>query len=95
VIKFETYWTKAFDHFGVTPSGDRDAQMRPGSADSECDSYVVPAKEPKKLLILDSDDMAEVLNAPKKIKKQESAVIEKKNEIVSSLVGRGASFALP
>ena len=62
VIKFETYWTKSFDHFGITKSGERDAMMRPGSADSQCDAFVASYKEPKKLLIVDNDDMAEVLN---------------------------------
>lgn len=69
VIKFETYWTKSFDHFGITTSGARDANMRPSSADSECNAFVVPPHSVRRLLIMDDNDMAEVLNSDNKSKK--------------------------
>lgn len=60
VIKFETYWTKSFDHFGLTKHG-QTVHKRPVSANSQLDSYEVPLENAKKLLILDDVDLHEVL----------------------------------
>jgi WD40 repeat protein len=60
VIKFDTYWTKSFDHFGLTKFGE-ESNRRPGSANSQLDHFEVPLEPAKKLLILEDVDLMEVL----------------------------------
>lgn len=60
VIKFETYWTKSFDHFGLTKNGQHKSS-RPDSANSQLDAFEVPLEDAHKLLILEDADLHEVL----------------------------------